>query len=49
LEYLPALQDDPARRCPDISRVSGILGWRPTVPLEQGLRDTVAWFRAMVK
>ncbi len=49
LEYLPALQDDPARRCPDISRVSGILGWRPTVPLEQGLRDTVAWFRTMVK
>jgi UDP-glucuronate decarboxylase len=49
IEYLPALQDDPARRCPDITRVSSTLGWRPTVPLAQGLRDTIAWFRTVVK
>jgi nucleoside-diphosphate-sugar epimerase len=49
LEYLPALQDDPARRCPDITRISSILGWHPTVPLEYGLRDTIAWFRTVVK
>ncbi len=49
VEYLPALQDDPARRCPDISLVSGTLGWRPVVPLEQGLRETIAWFRTVVK
>jgi dTDP-glucose 4,6-dehydratase/UDP-glucuronate decarboxylase len=48
IEYLPALQDDPARRCPDISRVSSKLGWRPTVSLEQGLRETIAWFRTVV-
>jgi dTDP-glucose 4,6-dehydratase/UDP-glucuronate decarboxylase len=49
IEYLPALQDDPTRRCPDITRVSTTLGWRPTVPLEQGLRETIAWFRTVVK
>jgi len=49
IEYLPALQDDPARRCPDITRVSTTLGWRPTVPLEQGLRETIAWFRTVVR
>ncbi len=41
----PALQDDPARRCPDITRISTTLGWQPSVPLEEGLRLTVEWFR----
>jgi dTDP-glucose 4,6-dehydratase/UDP-glucuronate decarboxylase len=45
IRYMPALKDDPARRCPDISRVRGLLGWEPVVPLEAGLRDTIAWFR----
>jgi len=49
LEYLPALQDDPARRCPDITRIHSTLGWQPTVPLEQGLRETIAWFRSVVR
>jgi nucleoside-diphosphate-sugar epimerase len=49
IEYLPALQDDPARRCPDITRVSSTLGWGPIVGLEKGLRDTIAWFRTVVK
>ncbi len=35
---LPA--DDPVQRCPDISRAERCLGWRPTVPLEHGLRRT---------
>jgi dTDP-glucose 4,6-dehydratase/UDP-glucuronate decarboxylase len=45
IEYMPALQDDPARRCPDITRVKGMLGWEPKVTLEEGLRETIAWFR----
>ncbi|MDQ6695532.1 MAG: SDR family oxidoreductase [Chloroflexota bacterium] len=45
IEHRPALQDDPARRCPDITRVSTTLGWQPKVPLEEGLKETVAWFR----
>ncbi len=42
----PISADDPRRRCPDISRARAELGWAPHVSLEQGLTDTVAWFRA---
>jgi UDP-glucuronate decarboxylase len=44
IEHLPLPTDDPRRRCPDISRASALLGWRPEVPLEQGLIATIAWF-----
>lgn len=43
--YQPALKDDPARRCPDIARISSMLGWRPSVSLEAGLPRTIEWFR----
>ncbi|MFE1438716.1 UDP-glucuronic acid decarboxylase family protein [Streptomyces sp. NPDC058739] len=44
LRLLPLPEDDPARRRPDITRAREGLGWRPRVPLEEGLRHTVAWF-----
>ncbi len=37
-------QDDPQRRKPDISRARQLLGWHPTISLEEGLRRTIAWF-----
>lgn len=37
--------DDPNRRCPDISAATRLLGWQPVVPVEEGLRQTIAWFR----
>ena len=37
-------QDDPRRRKPDISRAIELLGWRPTVKLDEGLERTIAWF-----
>ncbi|MDI7274985.1 MAG: SDR family oxidoreductase [Anaerolineae bacterium] len=37
--------DDPNRRCPDITRARTLLGWQPVVPVEEGLRLTIAWFR----
>ncbi|MEH6665334.1 MAG: NAD-dependent epimerase/dehydratase family protein [Brevundimonas sp.] len=40
----PLPVDDPRRRRPDISRAGAVLGWRPTTPLEQGLRATIDWF-----
>lgn len=42
--YAPLPQDDPRRRRPDISRAKAVLGWEPTVPLEDGLARTSAWF-----
>ncbi|HLS67914.1 MAG TPA: UDP-glucuronic acid decarboxylase family protein [Kiloniellales bacterium] len=45
LEHLPPVEDDPRRRCPDISRGKELLSWEPRVPLHQGLPPTVAWFR----
>ncbi len=37
-------QDDPARRCPDIALAGRLLGWAPSVPLDEGLRRTIAYF-----
>lgn len=38
-------KDDPHRRKPDISLARRVLGWNPTVPLEEGLTHTIAYFR----
>jgi dTDP-glucose 4,6-dehydratase len=38
-------QDDPKQRQPDISKAKRVLGWEPTVRLEDGLVKTVAWFK----
>jgi UDP-glucuronate decarboxylase len=40
----PMPVDDPTRRCPDISLARQQLGWEPKVPLDEGLRRTIAWF-----
>jgi nucleoside-diphosphate-sugar epimerase len=45
IDYLPAADDDPQRRRPDIRRLSSGYGWAPRVDLEQGLAETVAYFR----
>jgi len=45
----PLPKDDPVRRNPDISRAKKLLaGWTPTVPLEQGIAATIAYFRGVV-
>lgn len=38
-------EDDPTRRCPDISKARQRLGWAPEVGLEKGLNLTIDWFR----
>jgi dTDP-glucose 4,6-dehydratase len=46
VEHLPLPVDDPARRCPDITRASQVLGWQPQSRVEDGVRRTVEWFRS---
>ncbi len=45
LVYEPLPQeDDPKRRCPEISRAREVLGWEPRVPAREGLKTTMDWF-----
>ncbi|GHT21928.1 NAD-dependent dehydratase [Planctomycetales bacterium] len=41
----PIPTDDPKRRQPDIALAKEKLNWEPLVPLEEGLKRTIAWFR----
>ncbi len=41
-------EDDPKVRRPDISRARELLGWEPRVGLEEGIRETIAYFRGRV-
>jgi len=43
--FQPLPEDDPKQRQPDIGKARKVLGWEPKVPLEEGLRHTVAYFR----
>jgi dTDP-glucose 4,6-dehydratase len=44
LVHKPLPEDDPKRRCPDITRARETLGWEPRVPTEEGLASTLNWF-----
>jgi dTDP-glucose 4,6-dehydratase len=45
LVYRPLPVDDPRQRRPDITRATTLLGWQPTVALDEGLAKTVEYFR----
>ena len=47
LIYKPLPEDDPLQRQPDITRARDLLGWEPTIQLEQGLQRTIEYFRAI--
>src|SRR5690606_16327262 len=44
IEFKPLPADDPMQRQPDISLAKEKLGWEPKVPLEEGLKKTIAYF-----
>ncbi|OEU79642.1 MAG: NAD-dependent dehydratase [Desulfobacterales bacterium C00003060] len=46
--YRPLPQDDPVRRCPDITIAQKELRWKPVVSLRQGLEKTIEYFRQVL-
>lgn len=42
--FKPLPQDDPRRRCPDITLAKTVLQWEPRVPLREGLKKTIEYF-----
>ena len=48
LEYKPLPVDDPKVRQPDITRARTILGWEPKVDFDQGIRQTIEYFRGQI-
>ena len=47
--HLPPVVDDPHLRCPDISLAKKLLGWKPRISLNQGLKATIEYFRGELK
>lgn len=45
--YRPLPQDDPIKRCPEISKARKILNWEPQIDFAEGIRRTVNYFRQL--
>ena len=46
-EFRPLPEDDPRHRQPDITKAKALLDWTPTVMLEDGLRETIHYFKRL--
>jgi dTDP-glucose 4,6-dehydratase len=44
--HQPLPQDDPTRRCPDITKARALLHWEPKVPLREGLQKSLPYFQS---
>lgn len=49
ITYCDLPKDDPEKRRPDITLAKQYLGWEPTVPFEEGIGKTVAYFRTVAR
>ncbi|NDA56192.1 MAG: SDR family oxidoreductase [Betaproteobacteria bacterium] len=49
ISFKPLPSDDPKQRRPDIALAKQALDWQPKVPLEEGLRKTIAYFKALLQ
>ncbi len=43
----PLPDDDPEQRCPDITLAKRLFGWTPMVPLREGIKPTISYFRSL--
>lgn len=48
IEFRPLPQDDPRQRKPDIALAKSTLDWEPKVALDDGLKETIAYFRRVL-
>ncbi len=46
--HMPLPQDDPKQRRPNIEKAKSVLGWEPTIPLDEGLLRAIPYFRSFV-
>ncbi len=46
LHFVDLPEDDPTRRQPDITKARALLGWKPKVPLKEGLKKSLEYFRS---
>jgi len=46
--FEPLPQDDPRQRCPDITQATELLGWKPKIDLETGLKLSLDYFRKAI-
>ncbi len=49
IKFLPPMEDDPKRRCPDITKAKKILNWEPKISLDEGLKITIEYFNRKLK
>ncbi len=40
-------EDDPSRRCPDISKAKEILSWEPKIKVDEGLKKTIEYYKSI--
>lgn len=48
LVFMPLPADDPTQRKPDISLAKEKLKWEPTIALEDGLKETIEYFKRIL-
>jgi dTDP-glucose 4,6-dehydratase len=48
IRHESAVEDDPTRRRPDITKARELLGWEPTITLREGLEKSLPYFRSKI-
>jgi UDP-glucuronate decarboxylase len=48
LTFKPLPSDDPRQRQPNVSMARSVLGWQPTVSVDDGLKETIRYFRGIL-
>jgi nucleoside-diphosphate-sugar epimerase len=49
IRFVPGRPQEIQRRLPDIRKAKSELDWEPVIPLDEGLRSTIAWYRALME